>query len=469
MGMIPTCLSQSRSGAAKNSGPQHIRNLVSGVHRLAAELRIHEQNNIAVEIMPIDTATNFAVNPTRSAGLEHLRAFLPNARRRYATDRNSDYGPNNRSNVSTLSGHLRHRLILETEVLEAVLGRYAQSTADKFIQELFWRGYFKGWLEQHPSVWTAYNEDVHRLIAGLDTDKGLAQRYREAIEGRTGIACFDAWSRELVETGYLHNHTRMWFASIWIFTLRLPWQLGADFFYRHLIDGDPASNTLSWRWVGGLHTRGKTYLARFSNIEKFTAGRFAPHGELESSAPPLTEDMTHPKQALRQASSDFRSQQVALLITEEDGHAEELFGDLRPTAGITLLATRARSTLRIGDQAAAFADAAMKDATARAAKHFECSFREPAELVDWGTELADFARDEGVSTIVTAYAPTGPVADRLASARKHLADNGISLCEVRRPYDDLTWPHASRGFFALKKKIPDIIEALQRTVAPRLL
>jgi deoxyribodipyrimidine photo-lyase len=65
--------------------------------------------------------------------------------------------------------------------------------------------------------------------------------------------------QELVETGYLHNHARMWFASIWIFTLRLPWELGADFFLRHLLDGDAASNTLSWRWVAGLHTKGKHY------------------------------------------------------------------------------------------------------------------------------------------------------------------------------------------------------------------
>ena len=96
--------------------------------------------------------------------------------------------------------------------------------------------------------------------------------------GATGIDCFDAWARELVATGYLHNHARMWFASIWIFTLRLPWELGADFFLRHLIDGDPASNTLSWRWVAGLQTAGKTYLATAENIARFTGGRFAPQG-----------------------------------------------------------------------------------------------------------------------------------------------------------------------------------------------
>ena len=93
--------------------------------------------------------------------------------------------------------------------------------------------------------------------------------------GATAIEPFNDWVRELKETGYLHNHARMWFASIWIHTLELPWYLGADFFLKHLLDGDEAVNTLSWRWVAGLHTKGKTYLARASNIEKYTNGRYS--------------------------------------------------------------------------------------------------------------------------------------------------------------------------------------------------
>jgi deoxyribodipyrimidine photo-lyase len=82
-----------------------------------------------------------------------------------------------------------------------------------------------------------------------------------AVNGQTGLTCFESWVTELVETGYLHNHARMWFASIWILTLGLPWRLGAVFLYRHLLDGDAASNTLGWRWVAGLQTRGKPYPA----------------------------------------------------------------------------------------------------------------------------------------------------------------------------------------------------------------
>ncbi|MCK7502530.1 MAG: hypothetical protein MZW92_81430 [Comamonadaceae bacterium] len=87
----------------------------------------------------------------------------------------------------------------------------------------------------------------------------------------------------------LHNHARLWFASLWIFTLELPWALGADFFLRHLLDGDPASNTLSWRWVVGLQTPGKIYLARADNIARFTAGRFPAVTGLATAARPLRE------------------------------------------------------------------------------------------------------------------------------------------------------------------------------------
>ncbi len=92
--------------------------------------------------------------------------------------------------------------------------------------------------------------------------------------GKTNINCFNYWVDELKKYNYLHNHTRMWFASIWIFTLELPWQLGAEFFMKHLFDGDSASNTLGWRWVAGIQTKGKHYSAQAWNIKKFTNNKF---------------------------------------------------------------------------------------------------------------------------------------------------------------------------------------------------
>ena len=188
-------------------------------------------------------------DPSREAGLRRLRDFAHRAGPQYAKSRNFDFGPERRGNVSMLSPYLRHRLVLEEEVLEAVLQQHSDSAAGKFIQEVFWRTYFKGWLEQRPSVWTEYRRSVARLLQTLNDDAEMLQRYESAIAGNTGIDCFDAGARELTTHGYLHNHARMWFASIWVFTLRLPWQLGADFFFRYLADGDPAANTLGWRWV----------------------------------------------------------------------------------------------------------------------------------------------------------------------------------------------------------------------------
>ena len=192
--------------------------------------------------------------PSREEGLRRLQDFVPRSGRAYAASRNHDFGPDVRTNVSLLSPYVRHRLIGEWEIAEAVLSRYALSTAEKFIQEVCWRTYWKGWLEQRPEIWQRYMSDVARLMREVEADPARREAYRRAVCGETGIACFDAWVQELRGTGYLHNHARMWFASIWFYTLKLDWQLGADFFLRHLLDGDPASNTLSWRWVCGLHT-----------------------------------------------------------------------------------------------------------------------------------------------------------------------------------------------------------------------
>ncbi|MEM1289778.1 MAG: FAD-binding domain-containing protein, partial [Pseudomonadota bacterium] len=214
--------------------------------------------------------------PSRAAALERLTDYAPQAGRAYASGRNTDPGPGKPQAVSMLSPYLRRRMITEREVVAEVLKHHSLEAAEKFIQEVFWRAYFKGWLEMRPSVWDRYLIERQNGFRDLEKDGALLRDYEAAIAGETGIEGFDDWAQELVETGWLHNHARMWFASIWIFTLRLPWALGADFFYQHLIDADPASNTLSWRWVGGLHTRGKTYLARADNIAKFTNGRFRP-------------------------------------------------------------------------------------------------------------------------------------------------------------------------------------------------
>ncbi|MEM9852667.1 MAG: FAD-binding domain-containing protein, partial [Pseudomonadota bacterium] len=226
--------------------------------------------------MPKDIPAAAAAVPTRAAAQDAIAAFTPRMGRRYTSGRNYDRGPGRHRDVSVLSPYVRRRLVLEEELAAAAVREHGPDGAEKFIQEVVWRGYFKGWLERRPATWAAYRDGLDRDLQALETDRALRKRYDKAAAGHTGIDCFDAWVEELTDTGYLHNHARMWFASIWIFTLGLPWRLGADLFYRNLLDGDPASNTLGWRWVAGLHTRGKTYAAQAWNITKFTEQRFTP-------------------------------------------------------------------------------------------------------------------------------------------------------------------------------------------------
>jgi deoxyribodipyrimidine photo-lyase len=277
---------------------------------------------------------------------------------------------------------------------------------------------------------------------------------------------FDAWAGELVEHGYLHNHTRMWFASIWIFTLRLPWELGADFMYRNLLDGDPASNTLSWRWVAGLHTKGKTYMARADNIETYTQGRFRPRG-LADQAPALEEAELSPFRQLPSATSRFPKGKVGVLITEEDLHLESFDtqqAEIIAVAGATSVAQR--SIFPVSAHVQNFTSIALADALKRAADNYKCAAQElPILTVD---AVTLFAEQHRMQTLVTPYAPVGPVAERLSILTIGLKARGIELVQVRREFDSAAWPHGSKGFFTMKERTPSLIEKLMRANSKQL-
>ncbi len=404
---------------------------------------------------------NLPFEPTRAAGLARLADFAPRAGLAYGEGRNTDFGPNRRHNVSTLSPWLRHRLIEEEEVLRAVLGVHSPQEAQRFVQEVLWRTYFKGHLETHPAIWRRYCADRDRLIARLGEDASLADRVSEAVDGRTGIDAFDAWMRELATHGYLHNHARMWLASIWIFTLKLPWQLGADHTLRHFVDGDPASNTLSWRWVGGLHSVGKTYLATAENIAAFTDGRFRPEG-LAKVAEPLAEPEIGPALALPPPDA-LPTWRVGLLVTEEDCHPESFMAALAPVAIGGASIPSARSPLPVSPLVARFAGAALDDALARARTRWQAPAERLADLS--APSLLAFAKRHDLDAVVTAWAPMGPVADALAAAAPRLAEAGARLMRLRRGYDSACWPLATRGYFAMRKRIPELLQSLGLTAA----
>ncbi len=366
---------------------------------------------------------------TRDAGLAALAAFLDGPGADYAAARNTDRGRGETPTTSALSPYLRRRLVTEEEVARAALHAYGDEGAEKFVSEVFWRTYFKGHLETHPAAWAGYREGRDAARARLDAEPGLRRIHDRAIAGETGIDGFDAWARQLVEEGWLHNHTRMWFASIWIFTLRLPWALGADFFLRHLVDGDPASNTLSWRWVAGLHTRGKHYVARAENIRRYTEGRFDPAGLDEY--PDSLDEPNPPREVALPRADAAPAGDVALLLHLDDLHPESLpLGDARVVrvGGLVVHAPDASDKVRAADAAA------MADALARAEAHFGC----PAGPVapDWSD----------AHPVVTAWAPVGPSADALPDA----------CLRVRRPWDEVAWPLATRGYTRVKKAIPQL-------------
>ena len=389
--------------------------------------------------------------PTRQAGIARLKKFITRTGAHYASQRNYDYGPTNRNSVSALSPWIKHRLITQEEVLTQTLAHHSLSASMKFVQEVFWRSYFKGWMEQHPSVWHSYLNSLEAAFEALERNKFRKTDYDEAIAGRTGIDCFDHWCDELKETGYLHNHARMWFASIWIFTLRLPWELGADFFLNHLIDGDAAANTLSWRWVGGLHTKGKSYLARPSNIAQFTDGRFDPVGQLSPTAEPLIEDMDHPYVPLSLAQPMPQDEYV-LLITSEDCQPESF----TTGAQIGVLGLLSATDPKQSTQVRAFEKGAVQDAISRSSQ----TLATVATTQDWGAALIEAAQKAGTNQIITPWAAIGPIATQLDATKAALEKAGIHVHQQQRTYDTLTWPHATKGFFKLKKKIPNILNDL---------
>ncbi|MEM9716303.1 MAG: FAD-binding domain-containing protein [Pseudomonadota bacterium] len=387
----------------------------------------------------------------RKTALHIAQEFQPKMGKRYASGRNHDRGAGRHTAVSCLSPYTRRRIITEQELVQLALDEHGLEGAEKFIQEVFWRSYFKGWLERRPSIWTEYTTSLETLSFALDESRRMRKDYDAAIEGRTGIECFDVWANELVETGYLHNHARMWFASIWIFTLRLPWGLGADFFYTNLLDGDPASNTCSWRWVAGLHTLGKTYAASAWNIKKFSDGRFKPNPkDFATVTGPVDPDAVLPDVSpVRGFVSPGPTKPSVLVITEEDCSADlSFFPDMKFDRVIALKASHLRGTYT-NPLVTEFEENALKDACERLT---EMGLPEPEFfMADDPAPLLEAV--ENGQQLVTAFIPVGPLRDWLTS-------HGIPLTEVQRDWDAEIWPAATAGFFKVKKKIPTVLSKM---------
>jgi deoxyribodipyrimidine photo-lyase len=406
---------------------------------------------------------------TQHAAFERLAQFMPRAGREYASNRNFDLGPTDRSNISALSPWIRHRTLTEEYVTSNVLQRHSLHQTEKFVQEVVWRTYWKGWLEHRPVVWRSYLTNLEDLRDELAVGSAWSQQYDNAVEGRTGIDCFDSWVAELKQYGWLHNHARMWFASIWIFTLNLPWQLGASFFYEHLLDGDPASNTLSWRWVAGLQTLGKIYIAKADNIARYTKGRFDPYGQLASGALPLPSNGHPVLEPLRvfgryTASDDLFDQsdvlmgKIGFLTHDEDSNPIDHPDCAVASAHAILTRLPKRWAFPLKQ---AFLNGLVEDVVERLSQ----AVARDVTRVSSPDEMLTWAQDQNLDYLVTPFAPIGETADQLEQICRTLSGHGIKVLISQRQWDHIFYPHAKKGFFQMKSKIPQVLEALNLTRA----
>ncbi len=372
---------------------------------------------------------------SRAKALNQLNNFVENNLGEYSKLRNFDFGPEKRSNISCLSPYITHGIINEQEVIQKALSKFSFSKNEKFIQEVLWRTYWKGWLELRPNVWADYLIELNQFKNEFKDNKD----YIAAIEGKTKVDCFNEWVNELRENNYLHNHTRMWFASIWIFTLELPWQLGAEFFMQHLYDGDAASNTLGWRWVAGVQTQGKHYLASEWNIKKFTNNRFQ-NVKLNENAPPKVSEKSY--QIIKQ---DFNNPQKIenknLLIFENNLSFEITDFKENNFKKIYLVSNKNENrAIKLSEKLVKFKSHLIEDQVQRLKNQsIDCQIIDISELTN-------------IENYYGLYPTVGENLDFLNS-------NNLKIDFLYRNLDQLAWQYCNKGFFNFKNYIPKIVSS----------
>ena len=361
--------------------------------------------------------------------LKHLKNFSQNEILNYSSKRNYDLGtPHN--NVSKLSPFLKRRFISEEEVLRIVLKNNEMKNIQKFIDEVFWRTYWRGWLETHPWVYSDYKSNKEDVI----------------IPHKTGIECFDHWVEELIDTGYLHNHSRMWFASIWIFTLGFSWQSGAKFFEDNLLDFCPASNTLSWRWVAGIQTIGKPYIARAENVKEFTKDRFYPKNQLKENLNLNFENLSNGK-ALQFNGTKFQlsgnEENIGLLLNKNDLSINQYFDEKSIKYSSCLYVTKHGKKLIDNFQNSLHLDI--------------CNNVDDIILTNNFEQIYEWLKDKKIKNLVIPYETIGNEIFTNKNFLNKLDSLNVNYKFHLRDWDYNAFPHCTKGFFNFKKMISEII------------
>ena len=376
--------------------------------------------------------------PSRAKALDKLNYFVENNLSEYSKLRNFDFGPENRSNISCLSPYITHGIIDEKEVIKKSLSKFSFSKNEKFIQEVLWRTYWKGWLELRPSVWNDYLIELNKIRDEFKDN----QNYLNAIEGKTNFECFNQWVNELKDNNYLHNHARMWFASIWIFTLELPWQLGAEFFMQHLYDGDAASNTLGWRWVAGIQTQGKHYLASEWNIKKFTNNRFS-NFKLSENVTPKVSDKIY--SVINQNFNNSQNiENKSLLIFDNNLSFEITDFQNNEFKKVLLVSNNNENrSIKLSEKVLNFKSKLIEDQKKRLKENsINCEIIDISEIKNTNNE------------IIALYPTIGENLD-------YLNLNNLKIEFLYRKLDQYSWQYCNKGFFNFKKYIPKIISIFE--------
>ena len=378
---------------------------------------------------------NFLNN--RNDALKKLDDFIEKNLLEYTKLRNFDFGIQNRKNTSCLSPYITHGVINEVEIINKVLKKHLFSKSEKFIQEVLWRIYWKGWLELRPGVWADYLMSVKTYREKYKTNKN----YLNAIEGNTNIQCFDDWVKELKETNYLHNHARMWFASIWIFTLDLPWELGAEFFLKHLYDGDAASNTLGWRWVAGIQTPGKHYLASEWNIKKFTNNRYEKI-KLNENAKPKVSTKVYSVSKNDFSNSEITDVKTLLIFDNSLSFEFSDFKDIKCNKIFIVNSNEIRK-ISLSNSVMKFKESLLQDQLKR------------LKNLSIDCEIIKIEDIKKFSDVVYALYPS------VGGSLDFINSNELKNIQfLYRKIDQLSWQFCNKGFFNFRNYIPKIIQSI---------
>lgn len=169
--------------------------------------------------------------------------------------------------VTYLSPYISRGVISTKQIFDSVMRRgYKLYQIESFVKELCWRDYFQR---------VGQEKNLSQPIKQAQTNVAHTQIPLAILQAKTGIEGIDQAIAKLYATGYMHNHARMYTASVVCNIAQSDWLMPARWMYYHLLDGDWASNACSWQWVAAANS-GKKYYANQENINKYT--KTAQHG-----------------------------------------------------------------------------------------------------------------------------------------------------------------------------------------------